>query len=63
MGKTKVDGTVIINIPVNEQGTVRNGVNEPTNYNEHVFFVIEGGKVKPVIVDVNALKLSKTLKY
>lgn len=63
MGKTKTDGTVRVSIPVNEKGITSPGTAQEANHNEHVFFVLENGKVKPVLVDVNALTLSQTLQY
>lgn len=61
MGLTKANGTLSIDIPVNEFGTSGSGDNV-INTNEHVFFVIDNGKVHPIIVKVDALQLSKTLQ-
>lgn len=62
MGNTNANGIVNIKVPVNETGILpTNG--DGVDLNEHVFFVLENGKVKPVLVKVNALELSKTLQY
>ncbi|WP_353134696.1 hypothetical protein [Pseudopedobacter sp.] len=61
MNKTNANGISKINITISEYGIVKNG-NNTTDYNDHVFFVIEGGKVKPIIIDVNVLALNKTLR-
>ncbi|MGN5955484.1 hypothetical protein ACP6L2_12810 [Sphingobacterium lactis] len=60
MNKTDVEGLSKISIPVNEAGTVKNG-DKVVNNNEHVFFVMEAGKVKEIIVNVDNLTLAKTL--
>lgn len=62
MTETKADGTLVINMPVNESGvTHTNGTTRDEN--EHVFFVIENGVVQFVTVKVNALELAETLQY
>src|SRR5690606_12231091 len=63
IGKTRTGGTVRGSIPVNDKGITSPGTAQEANHNDHVFFVLENGKVKPVLVDVNALTLSQTLQY
>ena len=62
MTQTNADGVLAIDIPVNEAGIVE-GENGATNYNEHVFFVIDNGVVQPVIVDITSLEVEQTLSY
>ena len=62
MNKTDGAGISRIDIPINERGTVTVG-GKTTKYNEHVFFVLEAGKVKFALVDANALKLDKTIAF
>lgn len=63
MAATNASGTVTINIPVNELGNIVSSDGKVAKNNEHVFFVLEDGKVKPVVVDVKSLDFAATLQY
>lgn len=62
MSSTGADGTLVINLPVNELGIVESESGS-INYNKHVFFVIDNGKVKPVTVEIASLEFNTTLQY
>ncbi|WP_417361956.1 hypothetical protein [Galbibacter sp.] len=63
VAQTSAAGTVEIEIPVDEAGTVEGG-SGPINNNEHVFFVIDAnGKVQTAIVDIASLEMEQTLSY
>jgi len=62
MTQTNADGSLVINVPVNEAGEVQQG--ETTrNYNSHVFFVIDNNVVQPTTVDITGLEVEHTLSY
>lgn|SRR5690606_15680666 len=61
--QTSADGTIVIDVPVNEAGIVEGG-NGPINHNEQLFFVMDqNGKVQTAIIDINALEVEHTLSY
>ncbi|MDM1049431.1 hypothetical protein HX018_14405 [Sphingobacterium hotanense] len=58
--KTNASGVANMNITIDERGVYGSG-NNAQNFNENVFFVMEGGKVKVINIDMNALTVAKTL--
>lgn len=55
---TNASGTLRVQLIVDEEGAINN-----TDPNEHIFFVIDNGKIKPTKVKVNSLNMNATLTY
>src|SRR5690606_18644053 len=55
---TNASGTLRVQLIVDEEGAINN-----TDPNEHIFFVIDNGKIKPTKVKVNSLNMKATLTY